>query len=89
MRVRLLVHGLVQGVGFRYFARQMADGLGVTGWVINNSDFTVSIEAESDKRTLEKYVKCIEKGPTYGRVERLEQNWYDDNKGYHTFEIKF
>ncbi len=88
MTVQLIVYGRVQGVGFRYFTKQMADGLGLTGWVMNNIDGTVTIVAEGDRPRLERLIKCLEKGPTYGKIEGIEEEWSQENKGFHTFQIK-
>jgi acylphosphatase len=42
----ITITGTVQGVGFRWTAKRLADGLGLDGWVRNNPDGTVSIAAE-------------------------------------------
>jgi len=48
-RVHLVVHGLVQGVGFRWFVARRADGLGLSGYVRNLYDGSVEAEAEGDR----------------------------------------
>ena len=48
VRRRYTVSGRVQGVGFRYRARYAASQLGLTGWVENEDDGTVTLEAQGD-----------------------------------------
>ncbi len=88
MKVQLKVFGRVQGVGFRYYTKQIAEGLGLTGWVKNNLDYTVSISAEGDKPTLDRFIAMIEKGPTYGRVDQVDKEWSQEEEGLHYFQIK-
>ncbi len=46
--ISLEVHGIVQGVGFRYMTKILADQIGVTGKVLNKNDGSVYIEAQGD-----------------------------------------
>lgn len=46
IRKRIVFHGRVQGVGFRYTAKHMARSLGLTGWVMNEYDGTVVMEVQ-------------------------------------------
>ena len=48
VRRRYVVSGRVQGVGFRYRARYAASQLGLTGWVENEDDGTVTLEVQGD-----------------------------------------
>lgn len=50
------IHGQVQGVGFRYRARYAAQSLGLTGWVQNEEDGTVTLEVQGDP---EKFMKLF------------------------------
>ncbi len=59
-RVRIIIHGAVQGVGFRPFVYRLADELSLRGWVLNSSQ-GVFIEADGDQETLNKFVIRIEK----------------------------
>lgn len=52
VRKQYVFSGRVQGVGFRYSAQYLAQGLGVTGWVKNEWDGTVVMEAQGDEETL-------------------------------------
>lgn len=52
----LLVTGSVQGVGFRWTSKRIADSLGVDGWVRNNPDGSVSLLIEGEEALLNDYV---------------------------------
>jgi len=76
-RTRLLarVSGRVQGVGFRYWAKDQADRLGLTGAALNQPDGTVKIIAEGPKESVEVLRLELDSGRTPGRVERLETSY--------------
>lgn len=83
-----MVHGRVQGVGFRYFVVREAQQLGLTGWVRNRPDGTVETEAVGDEATLERFVAAVRKGPgTIGRVDHYSVQWLDDARAGSRFEI--
>jgi len=69
---RITVHGKVQGVGFRYFARHAALGLGLTGRVRNCPDLTVEILVEGDAKSLEQFVELVRQGPPLGWVRQVD-----------------
>lgn len=54
IRKRLVFHGRVQGVGFRYTAKYTADCLGLTGWVKNESDGSVMMEVQGRASLIDK-----------------------------------
>lgn len=68
----LRISGLVQGVGFRFFASQKADFLNLTGFIKNNPDGTVSIEIEGNDKNLEEFITWCRKGPPTAEVKKLE-----------------
>jgi len=57
--MKLVVHGKVQGVGYRFFVSDIAEELGITGKVENNPDGSVTITAEGDEKSLEEFQKKI------------------------------
>jgi acylphosphatase len=61
--VHLKVEGRVQGVGFRWFVRQEAEGLGLAGWVRNTGDGAVEIAACGGDGALASLVAKAGKGP--------------------------
>lgn len=60
IRKRIVFHGRVQGVGFRYQARHAAIMYGVTGWVRNNYDDTVTMEIQGTREQIEQVIAAIE-----------------------------
>lgn len=63
--------GRVQGVGFRYFSTCAARKLGLTGWVANNWDGSVTLEAQGETASLDQLVPLIEKTCRWGRIEGM------------------
>ena len=68
-----VVHGLVQGVGYRFFALNSAETIGVAGWVRNLPDGTVEAFAEGAPERLEAFAAQLRRGPRYSVVERLDE----------------
>ncbi|RKZ85900.1 MAG: acylphosphatase [Gammaproteobacteria bacterium] len=68
----LLISGQVHGVGYRISARNVAEELGLTGWVRNIANGRVEIMAEGDIELLEQLVTWAKKGPTYAQVDDIE-----------------
>ena len=69
---RWVVHGLVQGVGFRWFVRREAGRLGVRGFAHNLVDGTVEVVAEGDEPTLHRLLEMLRRGPPGAAVERVD-----------------
>jgi acylphosphatase len=67
----ITVEGLVQGVGYRDFARRHAAELGLGGWVMNLPDGRVQIRAEGAREALDIFVERLRRGPRLARVDRL------------------
>ena len=66
------ITGKVQGVFFRASAKEKADELKITGTARNNSDGSVSIEAEGEEQNLMHFAEWCKEGPPFSRVERCE-----------------
>jgi len=73
MRVarRMVISGRVQGVGFRYFARNAAVREGVTGWVQNLADGRVEAYVEGEAESVERVERALRSGPPRARVEHV------------------
>jgi acylphosphatase len=74
MRVarRYLVRGRVQGVGFRYFAQDIANREGLSGQVRNLPDGRVEIVAEGDEASLIRLEAALWRGPSHARVDHVD-----------------
>ena len=62
VRKRFKFYGQVQGVGFRYRAEKSASLCGVNGWVKNNDDMSVEMEAQGYREQIDKMIELIKKG---------------------------
>ncbi|MBQ9321336.1 MAG: acylphosphatase [Eubacterium sp.] len=71
IRKRIIFHGRVQGVGFRYRARQAAGQAGCTGWVKNEYDGSVIMEIQGTREAIERVLQEINQWK-YVRIERME-----------------
>ena len=72
VRKHIVVNGLVQGVGFRYFTVTQARRLGVRGWVRNCRDGSVELEAQgSSDRTVQALVEQLAIGPRWSEVSHV------------------
>jgi acylphosphatase len=84
----IVVHGLVQGVGFRYFVQGLGRRLGLTGDVRNLPDSTVEIVVEGDDGKIKEFVKAVERGPSMAYVERLDIHDLAPSGKYHSFLVE-
>lgn len=71
--VRWIIHGRVQGVGFRYFTWQTASRLGVRGSVRNRPDGAVEVEAVGEASDVGRFRERLERGPPAARVETIDE----------------
>ncbi|MEE1305652.1 MAG: acylphosphatase [Agathobacter sp.] len=81
----MIIHGRVQGVGFRYRARYAAQGLRVTGWVRNEWDGTVEMEAQGTVEQINEMLRVINSG-TYISMEGIDSREIPvdmEERGFH------
>lgn len=85
--LKIVVRGVVQGVGFRPFVFRLANELGLTGWV-NNSPMGVFIEVEGETNRLESFIERLRADkPPLASIQSLESS-YIDPRGYIKFEVR-
>lgn len=69
---QIQIYGLVQGVGFRYFVLQKAKALNIKGFVKNEIDGSVYIEASAtDQILMDTFIKFVNQGPPLARVKKI------------------
>jgi acylphosphatase len=83
------VSGNVQGVGFRYFARDIAARYDLRGWVRNLPDGRVEFIAEGTKGLLTEFLKDMKRGPKSGHVADLQIDWGNYTAEFKDFKIAF
>lgn len=89
MRMAFAVHGRVQGVGFRYFVQETAEGLGLAGFVRNEWDGTVTGVAEGEALLMDALHAALERGNTFSRVSRVDWSPLSEGKSLpFPFEIR-
>jgi hydrogenase maturation protein HypF len=85
-RIKIHIHGAVQGVGFRPFIYRLAERYGLTGWVRNNSH-GVLIEADGPPEKLKAFLCAIQnEAPPQARIQSLKHVYFD-SRGYSEFQI--
>ena len=87
-RLTALVRGYVQGVGYRWFARQRAQALGLSGYARNEADGSVQVIAEGERRLLERYLAELHRGPEEAEVSDIEVGWSVATGEFHGFQIR-
>lgn len=87
-RAEIIVSGLVQGVGFRYFVLRKASELGLVGFTKNQYDGTVLTVAEGEKHMLEELFKQLKIGPMYADVRDIKVAWRSYTGEFSNFEIR-
>ena len=89
VRAEIIVSGLVQGVGFRYFVYTQATLLGVKGITKNLYTGEVFTIAEGEKALVEELIKKIKIGPMHASVRGFNVKWKAATNEYSTFEIDY
>ena len=88
--VQAIVYGYVQGVFFRAFVSRRATELGLTGYVRNLSDRgAVEVNAEGERKQLEKLIGYLKIGPPGAKVEKVVTNWLEYTGSYSSFNIRY
>jgi acylphosphatase len=86
IRVRVIVHGRVQGVFFRDMTQRMATSRGVAGWVRNRADGAVEAVFEGEPEAVDSMVRFCRQGPPRAEVESVEEH-REEPEGLEGFRI--
>jgi acylphosphatase len=87
----MIVEGLVQGVGFRWFVGRHAQSLGLRGFVSNLYNGNVEIEVVGERGLIEELIKQVKVGPRSAHVANLRLEWIEPGtrlNQYTHFEIR-
>lgn len=88
-RLSARITGRVQGVGFRHFTQTRAGRLDVDGWVRNEPDGSVRLEAEGATDALESLLDAVREGPRSARVDEVEVDWAASTGEFNTFKVRY
>jgi len=88
-RAHVFYSGRVQGIGFRYTAQNIAENLGVYGWVKNLEDGRVEIAAEGEEKNLKEFLDKILKGPLGRYIKDMELSWETPTSEFNDFDVRF
>lgn len=86
---RIIIHGKVQGVGYRFFATRVARRLGLKGSIENHRDGTVEALVEGEKKAIDEWIEELREGPRYAEVTKIDQETKDFTGSLGDFELKF
>ncbi len=89
VRNRISVKGRVQGVGYRYFCRNIADVYELTGWVKNLPDQSVEIEIQGEGENVDSFKKELKMGPSQAKVSEIIANEMEPAPDETLFVINF
>jgi acylphosphatase len=87
VRRRVIVHGRVQGVGFRYSVARAAETRGVAGWAVNRPDGTLEAVLEGEPDAVDSLVRFCHEGPRGAEVDDVDV-FEERPEGSQRFEIR-
>jgi len=89
VRAHLRIYGIVQGVFFRATMKEVADRLGVKGWVRNVADGSVEAVLEGPRDKVLQVIKWAHRGPPAAKVTRVEIRWEAYRGEFRDFRIRY
>jgi len=87
--VHIVVSGMVQGVGFRYFVQHHATQLGLTGWVRNLPGGEVEVMAEGAREFVQSLIVYLQRGPRSAVVSNTDVTWTEPCGQFERFDITY
>jgi len=87
--LRAIVHGRVQGVGFRYFVIEKATYLGLRGYTRNTNEGNVEVLAQGPRPALENLLALLRRGPTAAEVNEVAVEWGEPSTHVSGFHVRF
>ena len=87
-RLKAVIKGEVQGVGFRWAVQRQAGRLGLTGYAENLPDGSVRVEAEGDPDRLDQLEAFLHQGPQWAEVAAVDSQRQSATGEFHRFEAR-
>jgi acylphosphatase len=88
-RAEIIINGLVQGVGFRYYIVRHAERLGLTGYTKNLYTGEVQTVVEGEVPVIEELFSLIRTGPGHASVKNAKIYWSDSKDEFTSFEVRY
>jgi acylphosphatase len=88
VRAEIVVNGLVQGVGYRYFVVREAKKLGLKGYTKNLYTGEVLTAVEGERAIVEELIKKLKVGPMHASVKSCKVNWQEPKNEFTDFEVR-
>ncbi|HCY74790.1 MAG TPA: acylphosphatase [Ignavibacteriales bacterium] len=88
-RAKIIVSGLVQGVGYRYFVMKHADSLNLNGYTQNLFSGEVLTEVEGDYGLINELIRQLKIGPVKSHVTICSVEWSEYKNEFKRFEVRY
>lgn len=88
VRAHLIVYGRVQGVSFRYYIQDIAQSLGIKGWVKNCWGGNVEVVMEGEEDKVKELIDWCYRGPRSAVVEKIDVKWEEYRGEFNSFSIR-
>lgn len=88
-RAHVMISGRVQGVGYRYSLKHVADAAGVSGWCRNTLAGSVEAVLCGERRAVEEVLFWCRQGPTFAAVDAVSVDWQEVTEPIEGFEIRY
>ena len=87
-QIHIVYSGRVQGVGFRYTARETAQRLGLTGWARNCRDGSVEVVVEGSEESLLDFLTTMKAGPLGANIMDADMSWREATEEFDNFSVR-
>lgn len=89
MLAKILVEGIVQGVGYRYFVKQSADRLNLVGFAKNLEDGSVYVEVVGSEGKLRIFIEELKVGTRFADVRKVDVKLGLEERNFSDFRITY
>lgn len=86
---KIIVKGRVQGVGFRWFAKEQAGKLNICGYVKNTLAGDVELSIEGEEENILQYIHILRQGPPFSQVIDLDLTEIEPTNNFKEFKVTF